>query len=364
MPIKARLDLGNNLIKGQVTSDIDTETSFPNAIQLITETEWKKAVRTGSASKHHIKVQGIPYVIGDMALRRGIAERPRGAARYNEQYFGVALCYVLASLYGRTSQDLIVYASHAPRDVEYVPNIKAAAKGNAKKGWDVEYMGKEFNFKVSEVLTLDEPLGGFNNFVLTDAGKPVKDNPIKNKTVLVLDIGGYTTDTVAVDPGGQIDITTFYSQVVGAINVMDIFEEGLRANNRTAFQKAGILHPARLRQAFMTGVFEGGGKQIDCKQEADEAANLLLNDIDIIFQSRGGLINYDGVIGTGGFYQVMQERLQLAYPDIPFYASEADPQSAHLSNLRGMRKVFDMMENLQKLMERKQTLKKGSPNAR
>lgn len=342
--LKAYIDFGNKLIK-YLIPNASIEASTHSAVKQLTQAEWKTAGRTGIQPKGYIKVQGIPYVVGDMALRHGIPDRPRGASRYTETYFGVGMCFALASALQRSIKSVVIYTSYAPRDVQYIPNIKAAATGR----WDVEYQGETFSFSVSDVMTLDEPLGGFNNFVLTDKGMPRKDNPIKEATVGVMDIGGYTTDTFAVDPNGEIDNTTFASQITGISNVMETFEEALRANNRIVFQKAGDIHPNRLQSAFVKGVFTGGGHTVSCKAEADEAASLLLNDIDTIFEKMGGLVNYDGFVLTGGGSQLMLSRLHVQYPNIPFYVSEPETDKAHLSNVRGMRKVFTMIDRLEKM---------------
>lgn len=347
MAIKTRIDLGNGECKVQITQDGEKEFSFPSAIKRLSESEWKSATLTGKR-EGYIGVNGIPYVVGDMALRHGIKERPRGASRYTEHYFGVALCFALVTGLKRSSSDVIVYASHAPRDVQYVPNIKAAAK-NGGALWNVEYMGNVFEYGINEVHTLDEPICGFNYAVLEDTGTPKKNNPIKNLTVVVMDIGSYTTDALAVDPGGRIDITTLTSKIIGISDVMKNFEEGLRANNKTAFQKTGDIHPRRLRQAFETGIFKGGGYELPCDAEAREASSLFLNEVDVMFESMGGLTNYDGILGTGGGAKLLHGKLKEQYPNMPFYLAGGDKdENAHMWNVRGMRCTYNLIETVQK----------------
>ena len=343
--LEAYLDFGNRLIKWRIPG-LDVEMDDFHAIHQLTDTEWRRATgRAGTPPPGHIKVNGIPYVVGKAALRHGLPERPKGAARYNELYYGVGVGYILAAGVGRTADRVTLFASHAPDDIEYANDLKAAARRN----WDIEYGGEQMHFTVQDVYTFDEPLGGFNNFVLTNDGKVRARNPIKNDTVLVMDIGGYTTDVVAVDEQGVIDVTSMRSFRTGIIDMMETFERDFRANNHLLFKRTGNIDVRRMERAFKTGTFRGGGHEIDCRAEANEASNLLLNDLDTIFDSSGGVMNYDSVVLTGGGSILMREKLEEAYGAMTFHQSEPDATAAHFSNVRGGHKLFTMLKKMKVL---------------
>lgn len=188
--------------------------------------------------------------------------------------------------------------------------------------------------------------GGFCHYVLTKDGDPRKNNPIENITVLVLDIGGKTTDSVAVDAGGNIDISSMTSESTGIIKVMGNFENALRANNAAFFKQTDKIDQRRLNKAFIEGKYIGGGQVIPCDKEAEESANLLMNDIENILARAGGLASYDGVLLTGGGAVLMSSRLQAQYAPIPFYLAENDMDMAHFANVRGGVKLFKMLKRL------------------
>ncbi|MCL4254394.1 MAG: ParM/StbA family protein [Anaerolineae bacterium] len=354
------LDFGNALWKWTMPS-LNIESSELHALFPLTSTQWNQAVgRVNKSPVGFIRVNGVPYVVGDASQRYGIPTKPLGASRYIPEYYGVGVCYaIVASImqaYVATpkskrpsipiiSKQITLYGSHAPGDIDYVPYMKSATIGN----WDVEYMGHSFKFRIAQVYPFDEPLGGFSHFVLTNEGDPKKKNPIEKITTLVLDIGGKTTDSVPIDEDAQIDVSAMTSESTGINDVMDVFKKALRANNAQFFQNTDQIDIRRLNKAFMSGVYMGGGKRIPCHKEADEAANLLLNDINNIISRAGGLASYDAILLTGGGAVLMYDRLQTAYSDMPFYLAEADMDMAHFANVRGGRKLFTMLKRLDAL---------------
>lgn len=339
---KIYFDFGNAILKWIMPST-KTEASVLHAIHRLTDTQWNQAVnRTGKPPEGYIRVNGVPYVVGEPALRKGIPVKPLGSARYTPEYYGIGMCYAIASSIDSTVKNITLYGSHAPGDIDYANDLKSAALGR----WRVEYMGKQFSFSVTSAYVFDEPMGGFCHFVLTKDGDPRKNNPIEKSTTLVMDIGGKTTDIVAVDSGGRIDISSLYSESTGIIKVLENFENALRANNTAFFKQTDNIDQRRLNKAFVEGSYRGGGQVIPCDQEAEESANLLMYDIDNILSRAGGLANYDDVLLTGGGAGLMSARLQATYPRIPFHLAEPDMDMAHFANVRGGRKLFVMLERL------------------
>lgn len=339
------LDFGNAIIKWVMPST-KTEASVLHAIHRLSETQWNQvAGRVGKAPAGYIKVNGVPYVVGDAALRHGIPTKPLGASRYIPEYYGVAVCFAVVASGAQTVKNVTLYGSHAPGDVDYAPYLKQASIGV----WHVEYMGQKHQFRVTNAYTFDEPMGGFCHFVLSTDGDPKKRNPIESITTLVLDIGGKTTDSVPIDANANIDVTAMMSESSGINDVMDEFKKALRANNATFFQNTDQIDIRRLNKAFVSGRYMGGGVEIPCDKEADEAANLLLNDIHNIISRAGGLANYDAILLTGGGAVLMYDRLQTHYPQMPFHLSEADMDMAHYANVRGGRKLFTMLKRLEVL---------------
>jgi hypothetical protein len=98
------LDAGNSIIKAKIARRENGEVSFPHALRQLTENEYQKIISrvsvTGDA-KDYIRVNGVPYVIGESAERHGVLSQRSGTARYTRDYYGVLAAISLAQLYGR-----------------------------------------------------------------------------------------------------------------------------------------------------------------------------------------------------------------------------------------------------------------------
>lgn len=313
-----------------------------HAIALLDESDWRSAVGRGKPSKGIIKVNGQAVAVGDVARRYIIADRPKGAARYRKEYYGLGLGYVLSETFKRSVGSVTLIASHAPGDINYAKNLKFAAAGQ----WEVESRHGLLTFNVRQVHTFDEPIGGYSNYVLTENGQERKKNPLRDATTLVVDVGGHTVDVAAVDPGGEIDVMSLNSRRAGVIGMTNDFEAYLRANNPTRFQDTGDIDIKRIESAILTGVYHFGKHEIDCQQESRAVVNALVNDVVQVMDAAGGAANYDKVLLTGGGSALIYDALVAAYPDIDLLLSEPNRELMKYANVFGGAKIASLLENM------------------
>jgi hypothetical protein len=99
----------------------------------------------------------------------------------------------LAQLYGR-GREVAVFASHPPGDVKYREDLMKSIIGE----WEVECGQTKSNFRVNFANTFDEPVGGLMNVLLTEDGQHYQYPQIGDGQSLVIDIGEFTTDFLAV----------------------------------------------------------------------------------------------------------------------------------------------------------------------
>ena len=123
--------------------------------------------------------------------------------------------------------------------------------------WSVEMEGRERCFRVGYANTFDEPVGGLMNVLLADDGQHYRHSDIQDGHALVIDISSFTTDWIAVNPGGEVDYSLARSVTVGIQNVVDDFEVSFRVNNLKAVKDTPVLSLDRVRRAIATGVFDG-----------------------------------------------------------------------------------------------------------
>jgi hypothetical protein len=338
------LDAGNSIIKAKITRRENSETAFPHAIKSLSETEYEKITtraNISAVSPDYVRVNGKPYVVGESAERHGITTQRSGSARYTRDYYGVLAAAALGRFYER-SREVTIFGSHAPGDVKFRQDLMQAVIGD----WEVEIQGNKRNFKVTYANTFDEPVGGLMNVILTEDGQHYQHTGINDGRALVIDIGGFTTDWLAVNPGGQVDYGLARSVSIGIQNVISDFEESFRSHNLQLVKDTPVLPQDRLRKAIVTGVFEGGGKKYPCQDEVNEATSLLLNKIADTYQRiAGGALSWDAIILTGGGSALLHKKL------IPLLNHEkiilADKiESIHMANVRGGLKLWKLYETL------------------
>jgi hypothetical protein len=186
------LDAGNSIIKAKIARRENGELSFPHALRKLTENEYQKIISrtyTNGSSKDYMRINGIPYVIGESSERHGMVAKRSRAARYTRDYYGVLAAAALAQLYGR-GREVAVFGSHAPGDVKFREDLMRSVIGE----WEVEMNGSKANFMVNYANTFDEPVGGLMNVLLTEDGQHYQHAHVGDGRSLVIDIGGFTTD--------------------------------------------------------------------------------------------------------------------------------------------------------------------------
>lgn len=161
---------------------------------------------------------------------------------------------------------------------------------------------------------------------------------------MVIDIGGFTTDWLAVNPGGEIDYSLARSIPLGIQSVLVDFEESFRSNNLDEVKDTTVLQPDRVRKALITGLFEGGGKKYQCEQEVEKATNLMLTWIADTYQRiAGGALSCGGIILMGGGSAMLYLNLiQILNHENVILTDDAS--SLHMASVRGGLKLWRLYE--------------------
>lgn len=310
--------------------------NFMHALARLSDSEWTRIVGRGKPAKGLVKVNGIPFAIGMAARRHTIQDRPAGAARYTDEYYGAALAYALTEAFDETDLQVTLVASYPPVDLKYAKRLADAAR----RDWNIECSAGAVRFGVTEVIPFDEPIGGYSNVVLNKNGTERRSNRFANQTALVVDVGGYTVDVVPVDPDGQIDYLGAKSTRTGTLNVMRDFEEELRTRYAEEFREAGDLDPRRVERAVRSGRYPYGKSDLECDDLAIAAINQLVNDVRQVIMSAGGIANYDAIILTGGGSALIYDALCEAVPQIEFSLAETNIEMMRFANVYGGAKLL------------------------
>jgi hypothetical protein len=143
-----------------------------------------------------------------------------------------------------------------------------------------------------------------------------------------------------------VDYSLARSVPLGIQAVINDFVESFRANNMELVKDTPVLPPERVRKAIDSGVFEGGGRKIDCEKEVQEATNMLLNRVADMYQRiAGGALSWDCIILTGGGSALLHKRLLPVLKHAQVVLAD-DLESLHLANVRGGLKLWRLYEAL------------------
>ncbi len=299
----------------------------------MSDADWELiAGRNAFSNANYIKVNGKPYVFGELAQKHGVNITRTGADRYERGYYGVLLAGTMARLFDTDVGDVTVFASHPPSDRQYYRELIQALKGR----WLVEANGDKFDFLVADVRTYDEPVGGLMNLLIDDEGYEVEE--YSQGDTLVIDIGGGTT-SVAPCHGPQVDYQRARSFPKGILSVLEQFSIDLRNRYHDEFRRTRQFDLKRLQDALITGRYQAAGYEYPCEYEVDQAKNLLLNEIHQIVQSQGGPASYDNIVLTGGGSGLLERDLRGMLRHGRIVLAE-HPDEIHLANVRGGRKMY------------------------
>jgi hypothetical protein len=340
MSRKCALDIGHGLFKAR--RDSGGECCIPHAIAAISEGQYLDTIQSYGPNQiplDYMVINGQAYVVGESAERFGIAARRTGAERYRPDYYGVGAMSVLTRLYHHGSFEVELFCSHPPQHVGYTDSLRQSVLGR----WDVTAGGRDYHINVVYCDTFDEPTGGLMNVLLNEQGNRYQNGSILRAKVLVIDIGAGTTDFIVVT-AGDIDYGTAQTHALGIHNVVEYFERAFRSRYKNQVKGTLTLDPAKVRAAIIDGVFYGGGLELDCAIEAEQARNILVNRIGNILQSvYGGGFNYDAILLTGGGSALLYNHLLQVIDNQNIIPAE-DLETLHFANVRGGIKLWRLYE--------------------
>ena len=333
------LDAGNSLIKFKRNDGVEGE--FPHALKSISDTDLGHIKTSANRlPEGYARVNGVAYAYGEQAERYGVIDRRVRAARYTADYYGVFVALALALSYQRGG-DYALFGSHAPGDVDYRDDLMTAAA----QQWEVEIENRTTTYDVKYVNTFDEPQGGLMNVILTEDGTHYRNPSINGGNSLVIDIGGRTTDWLAVKAGGDVDYSLKVSTSRGIHDVLEQFETELKKRYAKEFKAAPDANAKRLRDALTTGVYKHKGRELDCAAEVDSAVNVLLNAVANAYTTRArGGADFDSIILTGGGAGLLHDKL-LPILDHAHVVLADEMGSIHRANVRGGLKLWKLYDS-------------------
>ena len=316
--VKASFDFGNSYSKfSYATSDgIYSNTTATYLVEL-TAHEAKQFGGEGSNPDIY-EVNDKIYAIGEIAKRRTVS-RLQGAARYTPNQIGVMFAICAFDAFTQSENNIYLTATHPPRDSAYRPMLAEAIKGTE---WTVEHCGQVKRFQVQNVKTLSEPLAGLMCYSLDMSGNGSigTRKVISNNGILVIDIGGYTTDMIMVYPGLNIDIGSGSSLTLGFNDLIHQARTQMRETYPDVFLNLPDYDEMFIREMFGRATGRIYAKLAGKAPEKWPDVTSIVNELSlsIVAQVRDATLRYmssgrvDTILLTGGGCDALHDRLKIA----------------------------------------------------
>lgn len=340
-------DMGRSDIKTTTLAPVRSEDYFPHAFAKISVQDFERNTkRGGSQLEDYFIVNGVPYVIGQKAVRQGFKIQ-LNQNRYNENYYGVLAAIAMARSFRQSTNNVFWVGTHAPEDIDYTDDLLRSVVST----WSVVWCDESMTFTVVDGATIDEPLAGYYNAILRADGQAYIDKRIVAGTTLMLDIGGFTTDAGTIDPNGEIDYSSFRSEHIGVLAAVTKFGDDYRSDNRDLLKGVELdhrqLHTAlRTGNLDLRGLNERGTNGYDVSGYANYVRRELANEVVNFYDRYGGAAYFNTLILTGGGGALLEHELIQLIRHNNIVLADKKTDELHMANARGARKWYLMHEAL------------------
>lgn len=321
--VKASFDFGNSYSKfSYADEDGIASTTTPTFLVRLSETD---ASQFGEDYENHpniYKVNNAIYAIGEIAKRRTVT-RLQGAGRYVSNQIGVMFAICAFDGFADSQNNIYLTTTHPPRDAAYRQQLAQAIKGTPDEPttWEVSHKGITKCFQVQNIKTLSEPLAGLMCYALDMRGNDSigTKGVISNNGILVIDVGGYTTDMIMVYPGLNIDMNSGVSFTLGFNHLIERARIQMREKNPDIFMNLPDYDESIIRALFgqsgrIYAKIAGKRKEKwpDVTSIINELSMKIVSDVADATRQYMATGRVDTVLLTGGGCDALHDRLVAA----------------------------------------------------
>lgn len=173
--------------------------------------------------------------------------------------------------------------------------------------------------KIDKARVFPEALSAFYDWGLDDEGNMTpgyEDIDANDGSVLVVDIGGSTTDIVCVtliDGNLMIDHSRSGTEKVGVLDVKEKINEAFQA--LTGVGHSSVLSQRAISKIMETGMHRSAGREVDMRAQVDQILKTVTHKIVTYLQSKAGSFHdYQAIRFVGGGAVLFGKALKTAVP--------------------------------------------------
>lgn len=306
-PIMIAADLGYEMLKAYNGKDIQT---LKHTVMRSNESTWQATCETQPGSLDMLKIDGVPYAFGDLAIRRGFIKEKR-AERYKQGYYDIQYLRMLVPYLANTAATQRVWAS-----ISYPPADHDAAKGLRQLARGEHIIerpnGKRYLVDTEHVATFPELSGSCSNFKTVDLGNDTRRRKLMDGRTFVGDIGGGTTDVAVSELNLVPDLATADSFDTGVSSIKESIGREVRSRYFEQFRSG--ISDAQVSDIIQSKqVRTGPGIYDSVANIVEENINIFLSQLDAMASRNGGWFSFKYVAFTGGGADAFAKELRQRY---------------------------------------------------
>jgi hypothetical protein len=347
------VDLGNSIIKIMVrVKDSWQYICYPHAMRKITTfdqiTARQKRGLDATIDLSMFEYEGEARIVGSNAELDADPARS-GGPKYRPDYYPFLLLKGLIEAFPKGHDNLRLMALFPPGDHRHVETLMDSLGGRHVV---TLVDGRKVEYRVREVFTLDEPVGGLRNYLLADDGVHWRTNTIDSRLGLCVDVGGKISNLTPFRADGFVDYDKATSVDLGIQDVMRnvstiILNDPKNAEMLEMDRGSVLPFDSEMRRALQDKIYGMGGYDLAVADVVNEGTRELLNGLRQRLAQVGGIRPYSYIVVTGGgggllFYELVSQVFAPFNPQ-KVYLSHPHIDEMHLANVFGAAKTLNAM---------------------
>ena len=348
-------DLGNSLIKmilidaqGNFINRVD----FPHAIRTSNIERFDATLNNRSGNR---MLRAERFAIDDQDVAVGVLaevgadKKKSGGPKYQKGYIDLLFISGALRLLPDGHDNLTVMVMHPPSDIQHAPTLRKSIGGrHAVKTIN----GEKIAYRVREVLSMDEPVGGVRHHLLDWGGITYRHEFTDERMALCIDVGGGVSSFTPFNRAGVVDYPMAEDLTfdIGIHNVMENLSRLIKSAPETreefrAHRDSMLPFDSNMRRAIHTGIYNWNGRDIPMHDLRDEAVRPLVQRLQGEWENRilgvGFSPAYIVVTGGGGgvMFDIIIIDVLENYNRDNIFMVETDFSVIHFANVFGATKV-------------------------
>lgn len=201
----------------------------------------------------------------------------------------------------------------------------------------VRALGSDQELQLNVVNVYPEAASAWIDYLIDEQGNNIEGRTIEDN-VVIIDVGGKTTDVAVINSGGCIDQSQSGTDEIGVLNLIEYIQQGINQKFSTIINTPFIEQCVRAKTEDGKYTIKMFGKPTDVTEIVETAKKRISEELMRAVQRRiGDAVAADVLLFVGGGAMILKDALK-TYPHITV------PENPEFANARGVLKYMLYMQ--------------------